>query len=690
MRLITRYTLYRAFPELDRFSDTQCIRFVRTANRSLWVTMLRRIMLTAAGLATTAIVGGGFWLIYAALQMRPARFVGGVGFYLYYLVPLVLAAATGFVAAMLVRDRWLLSRVRRVIRERALCLQCRYLLLGLPLTDDGKIVCPECGYSTEVDPSLGELTDPSIPRKKTNRGAGMVEQSSPPTRAPRSRFRLIVRTATIAACLLFSLGALWFGWFALSMASAKPGTSVNYSAKMRAHVGQYAPDAARDDSPEGYATLVRVCDEFDALLLRVEKADAASPEALQSRGDATRSADTRIDFNVVVCPWLLTPDLNAASNLRRARLAIDAMTGDPLLKTLDEAARAKGFVRSWQTRPLINTMLFDLSSLRQLTRASRNRMVDRAAAGDWDQAARSCEHVMCVGRLVSHDGVVISRLTGTAIYAVGLRWTRDVVSTHHPDEATIGRLDRIIDEQTRRPGLDYTFNGERLWALDAIQSIHTDDGWLIVSNAGDAIVEPRLGFASNGASWQNFLSLAFPKRARVEAAANGMYDQLIASCTQPKDLRAATLRSTDQQVRTLGNGYKVIDMLAPAFGTVWQSEDQINMDITGTRVMLAIERHRASTGNYPASLAEVEPMLDQRLTTDPLSGRPWGYQRLETPDRFGRGYLLYSLGADGQDNHAKIDDKQPLIALQERGAGFDFVINTTEAEQRERDERTIR
>src|SRR5438477_566522 len=54
MRFLVR-RIYRAFPELDRYSDEQCLRFVRATKRRLWTRLGHRIVI---GVVTLLAIGG--------------------------------------------------------------------------------------------------------------------------------------------------------------------------------------------------------------------------------------------------------------------------------------------------------------------------------------------------------------------------------------------------------------------------------------------------------------------------------------------------------------------------------------------------------------------------------------------------------------------------------------------------------
>jgi hypothetical protein len=133
--------VYRAFPELDRFTDEQCEGFVKTAekaergkSRLLTVSLIPFCIVGIAG--TLVLVG----VVSAAIGDRPDADTALV----------VLGALALFVGLLwppitwlVVRDKWLRGAIGRRIKH-CTCLRCHYSLLGLPVAN-GKVVCPECG-----------------------------------------------------------------------------------------------------------------------------------------------------------------------------------------------------------------------------------------------------------------------------------------------------------------------------------------------------------------------------------------------------------------------------------------------------------------------------------------------------------------------------------------------------------------
>jgi hypothetical protein len=116
--------------------------------------------------------------------------------------------------------------------------------------------------------------------------------------------------------------------------------------------------------------------------------------------------------------------------------------------------------------------------------------------------------------------------------------------------------------------------------------------------------------------------------------------------------------------------------MLPVLDRVIWGNDYLQLDRAGVVTMLALERYRTDHGSYPARLAELVPVFIPELPLDPWSGAPLRY-RLTDPatDPQGRPYLLYSIGADGQDNGGTpVPDSDFSRALRE-SIPNDFILN---------------
>lgn len=133
--------IYRAFPELDRFTDEECERYVRQVR----VQGRTRGWPLLAGFA-----GAILWVVvvrYGAGLVRPGYNVIAEVFILGSIIGFVLAIC---LPLLITRDRLLIGSIRRRI-DNARCTKCRQSLLGLPFLapgppeDNAAVRCPECG-----------------------------------------------------------------------------------------------------------------------------------------------------------------------------------------------------------------------------------------------------------------------------------------------------------------------------------------------------------------------------------------------------------------------------------------------------------------------------------------------------------------------------------------------------------------
>lgn len=146
--------VYRAFPELDRFSDSECERFILVARDCFATSMSAGSALAFCTFFVVAPLFGFLWFgVGGALvgwitePSTASRSYSYTEDRWWYTLAAVLGACltpfAGGVAGLYIRDRCLIRVIsRQLITAR--CAGCGYSLLGLQVTD-GMVMCPECG-----------------------------------------------------------------------------------------------------------------------------------------------------------------------------------------------------------------------------------------------------------------------------------------------------------------------------------------------------------------------------------------------------------------------------------------------------------------------------------------------------------------------------------------------------------------
>lgn len=90
--------------------------------------------------------------------------------------------------------------------------------------------------------------------------------------------------------------------------------------------------------------------------------------------------------------------------------------------------------------------------------------------------------------------------------------------------------------------------------------------------------------------------------------------------------------------------YLLSGMLLPALGKVTVKEASAFAVIRVARAALAVEQFKLEEKKLPADLEILSPRFLKNVPADPFDGKPLRYRRLEN------GYVIYSVGSDGQDN----------------------------------------
>jgi hypothetical protein len=136
--------VYRAFPELDRFSDQECERFVDRANRDYPESRvgagLLAVVINIVVIVVLFIPERILWTLWSRHFTSP---VGREDAQDVLIMLSVLFYAVLFCLGLLIaRDRWLIRTITLRVHQTS-CTSCGYSLLGLAV-DRGAIVCPEC------------------------------------------------------------------------------------------------------------------------------------------------------------------------------------------------------------------------------------------------------------------------------------------------------------------------------------------------------------------------------------------------------------------------------------------------------------------------------------------------------------------------------------------------------------------
>lgn len=328
---------------------------------------------------------------------------------------------------------------------------------------------------------------------------------------------------------------------------------------------------------------------------------------------------------------------------------------------------------------LIGLLLPTVQQQRSIARGLCIRANGRIGAGDLNGAWRDIQAMHRIARHVAGGFTLIEGLVGIAIDGMALRAEERLLNSPRLTAAQAGRFLKDLQQLPPLPPLaDKIDEGERFMGLDATVTLaryHKKRGFLKMLNLIEAlsdasppstatvfvVTQPaRLGAVNLLIDWNVTL-----------VKLNHWYDRMTAAAREAVAAkRRAAFAEIDQDIKQLVDdvrdarslllafgtkgprkaaGEKIGDILValllPAIRAARNAEDRAQAGRVAMQVAFAAQQFRLQRGTPPPSLQALSPRYIKQLPTDPCSDGPLKYQ---TDDQ--GGFLLYSVGVNGQDN----------------------------------------
>ncbi len=511
------------------------------------------------------------------------------------------------------------------------------------------------------------------------------------TDTPTRRRILRPRNVLIACALAVLLALVLVLVPVVRISMARPGSNPGAADQLAALIERFQPEGS---TPAG-------ANAFDALLAATTTAQDLHAEHEQRLIDTASDRFGRQSILYAgldpaaapdpagapaevlqLVPQMTEQDARALQALhRQAAIAyLDELETTNVFDLLDRAAstpRAAPVIRL--NGPMIFRALPDLRAARGLARSLRGQFLRSAQAGDMTAAVRAHRHIRALARVHSHDPSLLSRLVAIAISSLADNMVSDAARDGLLDESALAA---ILDDERRQPlaPWELAIESERLQILDIIARAHSDDGhgsgYALPTELGGLTGLAGVGGGGGGASApsiRNVPGLFLARKAETVDVINTMFDAWLDAAAQPPHARPAGPTAVPELE---SRRFQLVTTILPALGASQRSQDRYLCTSSGTRLLLAIELHRARAGQPPDSLDALVPDILPALPEDPFApGGRFVYRRLDTPDKHGRAYLLYSVAADGQDNNASpLPGDRPFDAFNDDEPGTDYLF----------------
>ncbi|MCC7388007.1 MAG: hypothetical protein IT431_04480 [Phycisphaerales bacterium] len=393
-----------------------------------------------------------------------------------------------------------------------------------------------------------------------------------------------------------------------------------------------------------------------------------------------------VDYTLLWEPDSLDDEYTIESQIPRIEAQIQDARDSGLLDLLAQLSATDRLTMPTSGQPLLQLELPQLGWARALARLNGARMILAARDADHDQLAAAFGQNLWLTRAVPRSSpVLIGDLVGLAIDALTLQRVRGLLLAGQIDARLAQRLLDALDAAPPPLTMRQALDAEHFMRLDTINRLYTDDG------AGDGrLNSDRLDFLGADADGASAFdapapgpgSTTFATKSQVIAREAEIHADLLAiaaSHPQDREALAAPFEADfeDRRPHTVrGQANILFGILLPAIGKANRVHDQHALELAATRIMLAIEIHRARTGQPPAALADLTPGILPELPTDPYTRAPLIYAPTAGSTL---GYTLYSAGFDQTDNNAKSsydpDSRaSELRALTPAGESTDYIF----------------
>ncbi len=365
------------------------------------------------------------------------------------------------------------------------------------------------------------------------------------------------------------------------------------------------------------------------------------------------------EFYLAAATGLKDPDgIEQARTLSAVfRKSIDKLADDPL-RPRKEAAVAANTEALAKLRAGFAYLYRDLPNLSfeagfQYFQDFRNlaRLLDveaqlRACQGDWAGAVNAKLDGLRLGQDIQMGAPLVGGMVGYSCQLVA-RADLDLVADRlFADEARLAarRLEVILGRALSYPEL---LRNEREWMVGALKAL--------LEKGGDNWRQRLAAVAGNfAANLDDYLKARTPEQIVSDAA--GYWGALVARAGLPYDPTGGP---------PLPAPHPIYQALAPMYRRVQVTA--LANDATNRMLLLSLALHawQAERGQYPDMLEKLVPGYLECLPLDPFAKlEPFRY------GQSGKGYILYSLGPDGDDDGgAPVPAQEPERGLAPEAEG---------------------
>jgi hypothetical protein len=270
----------------------------------------------------------------------------------------------------------------------------------------------------------------------------------------------------------------------------------------------------------------------------------------------------------------------------------------------------------------------------------------RAQDGDIDGALDSCRAILNVGRSIGDEPFLISTLTRINIGKLAIDSAQRVLGQGEASDAVIEKLQALVLDEISQPLLLFGIRGERATLDELVRRIR--DAEIPLSVLGEVAAPGKT--VPPVSSWGK-LSFDIQRAVGLE-----WMHEIVAIEALPVYERPARLTAWEAEMQRVQEHHfgpistypytAVIPALQmPAMRKAFDGYANYQCQLRTFVIALAAERHRRKTGQWPASIAAIDPAILNKPPLDPYSDKPFLLERQDGQ------FLVHTIGPNLQDDH---------------------------------------
>ncbi len=262
-----------------------------------------------------------------------------------------------------------------------------------------------------------------------------------------------------------------------------------------------------------------------------------------------------------------------------------------------------------------------------------------ASEGRDEDMVRDLALLYRFGRHLGGKRLLTDQLVGAAMRGMSLGTTRKVLAQHTFSIHTLRRLHENL--QSFDDSNDYTmdFEAERLYCLNDIQGIFTDDG-----QGGGHVPRAALRTTPGLTLGQEAAFLGLERHETTQMVEAFLEQIQTAAHQSPWELHDDP-NGAARILRDLMSRNVFLEVIGPSYIRAMEIAWRARTDLSADLVLLAVLRYEADRGRLAETLEElVATGYLEQVPSDPYSSGPLVYRRTEG------GFLLYSYGLDFDDD----------------------------------------